>query len=148
MSLTRDMDSYRAELHGTISLMAGAWDSVDEGDAVTAYCDNGSVVKEFKKVQAWVARGCREEAPTFKYSVDLWDEVIYWCKKWKLNFSLEWHRGHPKDRHETTDTWSGENWMNHIADKLADTEYGRDGGVDAPGCLRQQGRWKLLHEKN
>ena len=36
--------------------------------------------------------------------------------------------------------------MDHIADRLADAEYGRDGGVDAPGCLRHQGRWRLLHE--
>jgi hypothetical protein len=148
VSPTRDMDSYRVELHGTMSLMAGAWDIVDEGGTVTAYCDNDSVVKGFKRVRAWVARGCRGEAPTFKHSVDLWDEVIYWCKKWKLNFSLEWHRGHPEDRHENTDTWSGEDWMNHIADRLADAEHGRDGGVDAPGCLRQQGRWRLLHEGN
>ena len=27
-------------------------------------------------------------------------------------------------------------------------EYGRDDGVDAPGCLRHQGRWRLLHEGN
>ena len=148
VSLTRDMDSYRTELHGIMSLMAGAWECVDDGDTVMAYCDNDSVVKGFKKVRVWVAGGCRGEAPTFKHSVDLWDEVIYWCKKWKLNFSLEWHRGHPEDRHETTDTWSGEDWMNHIADRLADAEYGRDGGVDAPGCLRHQGRWRLLHEGN
>ena len=70
------------------------------------------------------------------------------CLIRKLNFSLEWHRGHPEDRHETADTWSREDWMNHIADRLADAEHGRDGGVDAPGCLRQQGRWRLLHEGN
>ena len=64
------MDSYRTELHGTMSLMVGAWESVHDGDTVTAYCDNGSVVKGFKKVRAWVARGCRGEAPTFKHSVE------------------------------------------------------------------------------
>ena len=37
VSPTRDMDSYRVELHGTMSLMAGAWDIVDEGGTVTAY---------------------------------------------------------------------------------------------------------------
>jgi len=87
---------------------------------MTLICDNDSVVKGFKKVRVWVAGGCRGEAPTFKHSGDLWDEVICWCKNWKLNSSLEWYRGHPEDRHETTDTWSGEDWMNHIADRFAD----------------------------
>ena len=86
---------------------------------MTLICDNDSVVKGFKKVRVSVASGCRGEAPTFKHSGDLWDEVICWCKNWKLNSSLEWYRVHPEDRHETTDTLSGEDWMNHIADRFA-----------------------------
>ena len=33
--------------------------------------------------------------------------------------------------------------MNHVADRAADVEYGRQGGEDAPKCLRHQGRWRL-----
>ena len=48
VSLTRDMDSYRTELHGIMSLMVGAWGCLDDGDTVMAYCDNDSVVKGFR----------------------------------------------------------------------------------------------------
>ena len=43
---------------------------------MTLICDNGGVVKGFKKVRVWVAGDCRGEAPTFKDSVDLWDMLV------------------------------------------------------------------------
>ena len=87
-SHTRDMDSYRAELHGLMSLMAGAWTVVDPDDEVDAYCDNESVWKGFMKIKRWIVGGMLGEPPKFNHSVDLWDEVVYWCKKWKIRFSL------------------------------------------------------------
>jgi len=38
--------------------------------------------------------------------------------------------------------------MNYIADRLADAEYHKPGGIDTRECLRHHGQWKLLHESN
>ena len=139
-SHTRDMDSYRAELHGLMSLMAGAWTVVDPDDEVDAYCDNESVWKGFMKIKRWIVGGMLGEPPKFNHSVDLWDEVVYWCKKWTRRFSLNWARGHPETRDPTRLTWTFTDWMNHVADRLADAEYRCFGGVDEPNCLRNQSR--------
>ena len=146
MSHTRDMDSYRAELHGLMSLMAGAWTVIDPDDEIDAYCDNESVWKGFMKIKRWMEGGMLGETPKFNHSVDLWDEVVYWCKKWKMRFSLNWTRGHPETRDPTRLTWTFTDWMNHVADRLADAEYRCSGGVDEPNCLRNQSRWRVMFE--
>ena len=79
-SHTRGMASYRAELHGLMSLMAGAWTVVDSYDEVDAYCDNESVWKGYMKIKRLMVKGILGEPPKFNHSVDLWDEVVYWCK--------------------------------------------------------------------
>ena len=38
--------------------------------------------------------------------------------------------------------------MDHVADRLAASEYGKAGGDDSPGCLRHQRRWRLMYEGN
>ena len=34
-------------------------------------------------------------------------------------------------------------WMNHAADRIAEAEYDEEGGVDAPECFQNQGKWRL-----
>ena len=96
-SYTRELDFYRAEFHGALSMMAGAW-SVNSTAQVTVYCDNQSVVAGFKKLRAAIGRDGLEVAPKFNHSVDLWEEVEHWCRKWKQQFNLEWVKGHREKR--------------------------------------------------
>ena len=35
-------------------------------------------------------------------------------------------------------------WMNHVADVIAEAEYGEEGGVDTPDCFQNQVRWRLV----
>ena len=51
-------------------------------------------------------------------------------------------RGHPELRKER-DSWDMLDWMNHVADRIAEAEYGEEGGVDAPDCFQNQGQWRL-----
>ena len=108
-----------------------------------AYCDNKSVVDGFKRMRAAIGRDGTGAAPKFNHSVDLWEEVEHWCRKWRQQFVLEWSKGHPEKRDNTRVSWTPVDWMNHVADRAAEAEYGRAGGEDAPGCLRHQGRWRL-----
>ena len=64
-------------------------------------------------------------------------------RKWRQQLVLEWSKGHPEKRDNTRASWTPVDWMNHVADRAAEAEYGRTGGEDAPGCLRHQGRWRL-----
>ena len=82
-------------------------------------------------------------APKFNHSVDLWEEVEHWCREWKQKFVLKRSKEHPEDCDKTRASWTPVEWMNHVADRAAEAEYGRPGGEDAPGCLRHQGRWRL-----
>ena len=138
-SYTRELDSYRSELHGVLSLMAGAW-SINSRAQVRAYCDNKSVVDGFKRMHAAIGRDGTGVAPKFNHSVDLWEEVEHWCRKWKQQFVLKWSKVHQGDRDKTRASWTPVEWMHHVADRAVEAEYGRPGGEDAPGCLRLQGR--------
>ena len=140
-SHTRDMDSYRAELHGLMSVMAGAW-SIKPRAAVKVYCDNESVVKGYHRMRAALGERGEGEPPVYRHSVDLWDEVAYWSRKWGDQLEVEWMRGHPELRKER-DSWDMLDWMNHAADRIAEAEYDEEGGVDAPECFQNQGKWRL-----
>ena len=77
--------------------------------------------------------------------MDLWEEVRYCSGLWKGKFQLAWHKGHPEKRDPTRMSWCINDWMNHVADRIAAAEYGRSGGDDAPECLRHQRRWRLMY---
>ena len=145
LSKTRDMDSYRTELHGLMSLMAGAW-RMKKFRLIKAKCDNKSVVDGYEKIRKWEKGGGAGEFPKFNHSVDLWEEVRYWSGLWDGAFQLEWHKGHPERRDPTRLSWCINDWMNHVADRVAAAEYGRSGGDDSPECLRHQRRWRLMYE--
>ena len=34
-------------------------------------------------------------------------------------------------------------WMNYVADRIAEAECGEERGVDAPDCFQNQGKWRL-----
>ena len=87
-SHTRDMDSYRAELHGLMSVMAGAW-SIKPRAAVKVYCDSESLVKGYHKMRAALGERGEGEPPVYRHSVDLWDEVAYWSRKWGDQLEVE-----------------------------------------------------------
>ena len=56
-SYSRERNSYRAELHGLLSMMAGAWKiQLNSKAQVKAYCDNQNFVGGFKKLQAAIGR--------------------------------------------------------------------------------------------
>ena len=76
-SYTRELDSYRAELQGVLSMMAGAW-KINKKAQVKAYCDNYGVVVGFKKMAKAIGRGGDGCAPVYKHSVDLWEEIEHW----------------------------------------------------------------------
>jgi len=147
ISKTKDMDAYRTELHGLMSLMAGSW-KMRNAKRVKAKCDNESVVKGYKRIREWEKNGKQDEFPKFNHSVDLWEEVKWWSAKWDGKFELEWHKGHPEERDPTRESWCISDWMNHVADRLAESEYGKAGGDDNPGCLAHQSNWKLMHSGN
>ena len=60
-SNTRELNSYRSELHGVLSMMTGAW-SVNSKAQVRSYCDNRSVVDGFKAVRSYRQRWERSGA--------------------------------------------------------------------------------------
>ena len=107
---------------------------------IKATCDNKSVVDGYEKIRKWEKDGGNGEPPKFNHSVDLWEEVRYWSGLWKGNFQLAWHKGHPEKRDPTRMSWCINDWMNHVADRIAAAEYGRSGGDDAPEYLRHQRR--------
>ena len=82
-------------------------------------------------------------APKFNHSVDLWEEMGHWYRKWKQQFVLEWAEEHPEKRDPSRSSLGLINWLNHVTDRAADAEYRRPGADDAPGCLQHQGRWRL-----
>ena len=80
ISKTKDMDAYRTELHGLMSVMAGSW-KLKNANRVKAKCDNESVVKGYKRIREWEKNGKQDEFPKFNHSVDLWEEVKWWSAK-------------------------------------------------------------------
>ena len=110
---------------------------------VKAKCDNESVVKGYKRIREWEKNGKQDDFPKFNHSVYLWEEVKWWSAKWDGKFELEWHKGHPEERDPTRESWCISDWMNHVAHRLAEPEYGKAGGDDNPGCLAHQSNWKV-----
>ena len=104
VSETRDIDSYRTELHGLMSMMAGAW-RIKTFRIIKATCDNKRVVDGYMRIRAWEEGWKVGEFPKFNHSVDLWDEVRYWSGLWNGLFELKWHRWHPETRDPTRSTW-------------------------------------------
>lgn len=82
----------------------------------------------------------------YRHSVDLWDEVAYWSRKWGDLLQVEWLRSYQELRKDG-DSWNMLDWMNHVADKIAEAEYGEEEGVNAPDCYRIQGNNGLNGEK-
>ena len=78
------------------------------------------------------------EPPVYRHSVDLWDEVAFWSRKWGDQLEVEWMRGHPELRKES-DSLDVLDWMNHAADRIAEAEYDEEGRVDAPECFQISG---------
>ena len=100
----------------------------------------------FKKMYAAIGREGRGVAPNFKHYVVLWEEIEHYYRKWKQRIVLACAKGHP-ERDATRESWTLVDWMNHVADRAADAEYGRPGGEEFPVCLRHQGRWRLGMER-
>ena len=51
-------------------------------------------------------------------------------------------RGHPELRQDR-DSWDMLDWMNQLEHRIAEAEYGEEGGVDALDCFHNQGKWRL-----
>ena len=51
-------------------------------------------------------------------------------------------RGHPELRQDR-DSWDMLDWMNQLEHRIAEAEYGEEGGVDALDCFHIQGKWRL-----
>ena len=126
-------------------MMAGAWE-INSKALMTLYIDNEGVVKGFSRMRKAIGRNGDGKAPVFPHSVDLWNEVEHWCRKWKQRFTVIWIKSHPEDRDSTGVTWllsELSEWLNHTADRMADAEYDREADQGDQRCLRHQRRWRL-----
>ena len=102
-------------------MMAGAR-KVNNRAPIKAFCDNQSVVDGFKKLRAAIGRDGAGVAPKFDHSVDLWEEIEHWSRKWKHYFVLEWAKFNPEERDATRSSWTLVEWMNHVADRAAEAK--------------------------
>lgn len=130
-------DSFRTETFGLLSAMVGMWDHTLQRDSVTLFCDNLAVCKAHAKIRRGTGRQ--------RSSIDAWDEISVWARKWGERFRVRWQRGHVERRKNDEKEWTGAEWGNRAADIMADDMYLRGG--DALGkALTQPTGWALMHD--
>ena len=129
------MHPFRAESAGILSAMTHLWDESYPNRTVklTTDCETA------------------EEIFNGKYStnksVDIWEEILWWKKKWGSNFVVVWKRGHPEKREKDTTKWTDDDWRNHGADKICDLMY-YTGKVIQPSDYQHGQKWNWkLHEQ-
>jgi hypothetical protein len=85
------MDSTRAELEGVLGAMRGLWGLWEGG--VIHRLDNEGVVKVYEEIERYET-GRMDGLP----HVDVWEEVLWWKRRWGGRYVVKWHRGHPEER--------------------------------------------------
>jgi hypothetical protein len=129
-------DSFRTETFGLLSTMVSMWEHIPLQDTVTLWCDNLAVCKSYAKI----TRGTGRQ----RSSVDAWDEIEVWTRRWGGRFKIRWQRGHVERRTTNEADWTETEWGNRAADIIADDMYvsGEDSLV---GALTQPTGWALVH---
>ena len=106
-----EIHSFRAESAAILSAMSHLWDPTKPDKKACLTTDNETAKDVYN-----------EKYETLK-SLDIWDEISWWKKKWGKNFIVKWGRGHPEEREKNTNKWTGEDWRNHGADRICDMMY-------------------------
>ena len=70
--------------------------------------------------------------------------MLRWRKAiWGDKLILRWHRGHPEKQDPSGKSWSKVDWLNYAADAVAESEYGKDGGIHLQKLLFKTRKFSL-----